>query len=174
MLYEPGKIDGLTAGMLQRVTQRAYDDHNFQPRECDCIVLDSNDPSRPHDNYCSTNLFPVAPMLLPSQVAINEIAEPKEDQNFDRVSYGRWHEEHFWLGGERYKVITYHGPWTCVTDAGVVRRDIPERVIAHQLTWENGPHPDPYIAVVEVTYDTAGHRAGYGVRRSGSISIWYD
>jgi hypothetical protein len=174
MLFTPGKITDLTAGMIQRVVAAAYRDHNYQPGPCDCTVLDSQDHSRPHDDWCAMLRHPDAKVLSPAEIVINEVAEPGGDQAFDRVAYARGEGERFWYDGGRYRVVDFPGRWVCEADDGSRRPDIDQETIAWQLTLEHGPHPDPYIAVVEVTYDVDGHRAGYGVRRSGAVSCWYD
>lgn len=177
-LWEAGTIEGLTVAMLQRVAACAYQDHNYTPRECDCRDEDNMRAGEPCADWCATNRAPIAPMLKPHAMPINEVAAPDGDMAFDRVSFARWNGQRFWFEGRAYVVETYAGKWGCRVvkgdDTGALRFDIPESTIARQLNAENGAHPDPYIACVEVTYDTAGHRAGYGVRRSGSCSCWYD
>lgn len=191
-IYTPGTIEGLTAGMLQRVCARAVADHTPNTN-CDCretltVILPNSDPRNAdgHTDWCASVVprDPLAPLLTPSTVTINEIRTVEGDKDFDRCSFARWANEEFQYNGWQYIIRDYHGtsgmPWriapanpenVTIGDAAV---NISERMLASLLTAQNGPHPDPYIALVEVTYDTAGHRAGYGVRRSGACSCFYD
>lgn len=186
-LWEPGSVSGLTVAMLQRVTSRAYADH--VPRAyCDC----GTEPGEPmaHAKWCRlANPSDMAPMLAPHAMPINEIAPMgsgarEGDSTFDRVSYGADHGQTFWYGGIEYALGRYYGKWQCraMNDGGVtsdvrtgdIRTDIPEDTIARQLDANCGAHPNPYIARIELTYDTVGHRAGYGIRRDGSPVLFYN
>jgi hypothetical protein len=169
-LWSPGTLEGITSSILARVCEQAFEDHvaAFGPRE-------------------QYDVRPVATdMLAPSDMPIREISNDLSgDLAFDRVSYARATGETFWYGSVKFRVSDYGAGWTieALTDAtypgGEIRagdklRKIPEDQIARLLDSQNGAHPNPYVARVEVSYDSADHRAGYGIRADGSFALWYD
>lgn len=170
-LWESGSIDGLTVAMLQRIATRAHTDHNFLPEECDYQDCDHS------DEMCPRNRKPIAPMLAPHAMQVNEVTMPKGDMAFDRVSHARWQNERFSISGNTgtWQVTDYGATWRIrEVETGETITADSESHLAGWVTASCGAHPDPYIAMVEVTYDVAGHRAGYGVRKSGACSCFYD
>lgn len=175
-LWEPGTIEGLTVSMIQRVTARAHEDHDYQPRECDCRDDDNMRAGEPCAEWCSSNRAPIAPMLAPHAMTVNAIESPQGDNAFDRCSHARWEGERFAHAtrGGTWVVADYVSRWRIRETESGETEYVGETELARWIVASCGEHPDPYIALVEVTYDVAGHRAGYGVRRSGAVSLWYD
>lgn len=169
-LWTPGKIENIvTPQLLRAVCEIARRDHAF-----------IEEPTA----------YTKGRLLDADQMPINELEalDPETgDGAFDRVSHAMHTGETFASpNGEKWRVENYHGrPWTLrrvetVAEAmanptrEVTVRTIPETDIAAWLTASNGPHPNPYVARVEVTYSHNGMRAGYGIRRKGQIELWYN
>lgn len=146
---KPEQAPGLTVSVLARIVDTASRDHEGGP-------------------FGS---------LAPEACIIHAVSTDGDlDSSFDRVSFARWHEETFEHEGSTYRVQDFYGkPWRIANVATQeTRTDVSEAELAKLLTDANGPHPDPYIGTVDVTYDRAGHRALYGVRASGAFECWQD
>ena len=130
------------------------------------------------DHRGSTEYPPIAPLLVSATVVR---VNPASDTAFDRCSFARWERETFTYDGRAWRIADYFGrsgsAWRCIPiddEKASPVAILSESALASVLTSQNGPHPDPYIASVELTYDVAGHRALYGIRASGSLVLWQD
>lgn len=147
-------MPALTIATLQRIASRAVNDH-------------AGDSGYGY--------------LAPHNVTITAI-NPPSDLAFDRCSYGKSRGETFAHNGWTFRIQDYHGsgamPWRIVpaeetASIGNAVECISDRELADKLNAAR-PHPDPYVASVECTYDIRGHRALYGVRTSGELVLWAD
>lgn len=170
-------VDGLTLSMLQSVAARAVADHRSTRVPDDPCDVDSVADAlhRSYDGLLSRHAVTIHSVTSPSA---KELAA-------DRVSCAHESGEAFWYGGMSWRVHDWCGPYGSPR-ARALTSTSPEYVfdaieegslqvfdvatIARQL----GAAPDPYVAIVEVGYDVAGHRALYGVRRSGAADCWQD
>ena len=175
-LWEPGKIEGITPEIILNTCVTAYRDH---------VGMESPVPGFEAEHAAD----PPAKTLSPLDMPINEIGTVEGDQAFDRVSFAKWNKEKFIdpANGVEFEVADYFGsgdkPWR-VQEPGWTSEEPEEGVgpsklfteaeIAAWLTEQNGPHPDPYVARIELTYNEKGHRAGYGIRKSGKCELWYN
>jgi hypothetical protein len=162
-LWAPGTIEGITPAILTRVCYTAARDHAAPTEIQDYMTAEEFDPSE----YCDIN---------PDAMPIRDVFTPEGDSAFDRVSRGKSDGEVFTLHGKEWRVKDCYGrPWRLelVADPSFIGRDFNEREIADALN-ATRPHPNPYVAVVEVEYSSRGYRAGYGVRVDGSLDLWYN
>lgn len=158
-LWEPGQLD-IKIRTLRAVCEQAAHDHK---------------PGRWNEDGPEP--------LFWGQMTINEVTHmPADhpDNQFDRCVFAKHNGEVFYRGGRCYRVTDWVAsdrwrceavsrPDTCVTPRPDILNLSQSRLF--ELLGEGG---NPFVALVEVTYNSKGHRAGYGVRRDGALSCFYD
>jgi len=157
-LWSAGKINHVTPTVINAVCTQAVADH------------------------VGSEEF-VGAIRAPHEVEVNELvelpAEGESDSAFDRCSHALWSGERFTIHGYTYCIAQYYGSGWRISrvidnpELPYVPEKIGEVELAGILTAANGPHPNPYVARIEVTYAKVA-RAGYGIRKDGSFDIWYD
>lgn len=151
-LWEPGTVNYVTPTIIHAVCKQAWIDH------------------KGGEEF-------TGPLRNPKEMHVTELVAldaETGDGAFDRCSYAMRANEVFHLNGAEVHVTAYHGNWSVdyVDDSERGFR-FDERTLADVLTKQNGPHPNPYVARIEVAYASVA-RAGYGIRRDGTFDLWYD
>lgn len=153
-LFDPGKINYVTPTIILAVCKQAAEDH-------------------------AGGIEFTGPLRAPEDMHVTELVEldaSKGDGTFDRCSHAMHTNETFKLNGSPCWITQYTGNWW-VEYLQPIGNDRPfkfdDATLADVLTKQNGPHPNPYVARIEVAYASVA-RAGYGIRKDGTFDLWYD